>query len=341
MCRPPLHAMRPGSSTASSNRSRRWCGGAKACCFSSGRGSRRWSRSGPDTCSPGSSSGSTRTCRHAPSGCRQKSKFCSRSYDTPGHRHRDHWAEVSRLFDLSGQTALVTGASGEIGGAIAKALHRQGAEVMLAGTRSAPLAALASELGARIHVGLADFADSAAPERLAKEAEAAMGRVDILVNNAGITRDALALRMNDEDWQAVLEVNLTAQFRLTRAVLRGMVRRRHGRVIGISSVVGVSGNAGQANYAAAKAAMIGMSKSIAAEVAGRGITVNCVAPGAIVTAMTDKLSAEQQARLLGAIPAGRFGMPEDVAAAVLYLSSPEAAYVTGQTLHVNGGMAML
>ena len=245
------------------------------------------------------------------------------------------------MFDLSGQAALVTGASGGIGGAIAKALHRQGAEVMLAGTRAAALEALAAALGARAHVGLADLAEPAAPERLAKEAEAAMGRVDILVNNAGITRDALALRMSDEDWQSVLEVDLTAQFRLTRAVLRGMVRRRHGRIIGISSVVGVSGNAGQANYAAAKAAMIGMSKSIAAEVAGRSITLNCIAPGLVVTAMTDKLTAPQRTRLAEAIPAGRFGAPEEIAAAVVYLASAEAAYVTGQTLHINGGMVMV
>jgi len=245
------------------------------------------------------------------------------------------------LFDLSGQTALLTGASGGIGGAIAKALHRQGAEVMLAGTRSNALEALADELGARVHVGLADLAEPAAPDRLFKEAETAMGRVDILVNNAGITRDALALRMADEDWQTVLEVDLTAQFRLTRAVLRGMVRRRHGRVIGISSVVGVSGNVGQANYAAAKAAMIGMSKSIAAEVAGRGVTVNCVAPGLIVTAMTEKMTAQQRSRFAEAIPAGRFGTPEDVAAAVVYLASTEASYVTGQTLHINGGMVMV
>jgi 3-oxoacyl-[acyl-carrier protein] reductase len=245
------------------------------------------------------------------------------------------------VFDLSGQTALVTGASGGIGGAIAKALHRQGALVMLAGTRHAALSAMADELGERAHIGLADLADSAALDLLVKKAEAAMGRVDILVNNAGVTRDALALRLSDEDWQAVLQVNLTAAFRLTRAVLRGMVRRRHGRVIGVASVVAVTGNAGQANYAAAKAAMIGMSKSIAAEVAGRGITVNCVAPGLIVTAMTDKLTAEQRARFIGAVPAGRFGAPEDVAAAVLYLASAEAAYVTGQTLHINGGMVMV
>jgi 3-oxoacyl-[acyl-carrier protein] reductase len=245
------------------------------------------------------------------------------------------------MFELSGQTALVTGASGGIGGAIVRALHRQGAQIMLAGTRLEALTALAHELGERARVELADLADPAAPDRLARDAEAAMGRVDILVNNAGITRDTLALRMNDEDWQAVLDVNLTAAFRLTRAVLRGMVRRRHGRVIGVSSVVALSGNAGQANYAAAKAAMIGMSKSIAAEVAGRGITVNCVAPGLIVTAMTEKLTAEQRDRLAGAIPAGRFGAPEDVAAAVVYLASAEAAYVTGQTLHVNGGMLMV
>jgi 3-oxoacyl-[acyl-carrier protein] reductase len=245
------------------------------------------------------------------------------------------------LFDLSGQTALVTGASGGIGGAVAKALHRQGAEVMLTGTRSAVLEALAGEIGARVHIGVADLTAPAASDRLAKEAEAAMGRVDILVNNAGITRDALALRMSDEEWESVLQVDLTAQFRLTRAVLRGMIRRRHGRIIGISSVVGVSGNAGQANYAAAKAAMIGMSKSIAAEVGGRGITVNCVAPGLIVTAMTDKLTPQQRARLAEAIPAGRFGAPEEVAAAVVYLASAEAAYVTGQTLHINGGMVMV
>ena len=245
------------------------------------------------------------------------------------------------MFDLSGQTALVTGASGGIGGAIARALHGQGAQVMVAGTRRNALSTLAAELGERTHIGLADLDDPAAADRLVKDAEAAMGRVDILVNNAGITRDMLALRMDDESWRAVIEVNLTAAFRLTRMVLRGMVRRRHGRVIGVTSVVAITGNAGQANYAAAKAAMIGMSKSIAAEIAGRGITVNCIAPGAIATAMTEKLTAEQRARLLTAIPAERFGAPEDVAAAVIFLASREAGYVTGQTLHVNGGMAMV
>ena len=245
------------------------------------------------------------------------------------------------MFDLSDQTALVTGASGGIGGAIAKALYGRGARVMVAGTRRDALSALTAELGERAHIGLADLADPAAADRLVKDAEAAMGRVDILVNNAGVTRDALALRMDDEAWHAVIEVNLTAAFRLTRVALRGMIRRRHGRVIGVTSVVAITGNPGQANYAAAKAAMIGMSKSIAAEVAARSITVNCIAPGAIATAMTEKLTTEQRGRLLGVIPAGRFGAPEDVAAAAVFLASPEAAYVTGQTLHVNGGMAMV
>ena len=245
------------------------------------------------------------------------------------------------MFDLAGQTALVTGASSGIGRAIAKALHAQGSELMLAGTRLAALGALADELRERVHVGVADLADPVAAEELAKHAEATMGRVDILVNNAGITRDALALRMSNEDWDAVLDLNLTAAFRLTRAALRGMVRRRHGRIVGITSVVALSGNVGQANYAAAKAAMIGMSKSIAVEVAGRGITINCIAPGVIVTAMTDKLTQEQRSRLAAAIPAGRFGAPDDIAAAVVYLASPEAAYVTGQTLHINGGMVMV
>jgi len=245
------------------------------------------------------------------------------------------------MFDLSGQAALVTGASGGIGGAIARTLHRQGASVVLAGTRLSVLQALADELGERAHVIAADLSDSAAAEQLAKEAEAALGRIDILVNNAGITRDALALRMRDEDWQAVIDLNLTATFRLTRAALRGMVRRRHGRIVCITSVVGVTGNPGQANYAASKAAMIGMAKSIAAEVATRGITVNCVAPGFIATAMTDQLNDEQRARIAATIPMSRLGTPDEIAAAVAFLASAEAGYVTGQTLHVNGGMAMV
>jgi 3-oxoacyl-[acyl-carrier protein] reductase len=245
------------------------------------------------------------------------------------------------MFDLTGQTALVTGASGGIGGAIARALHRQGATVTLAGTRASALAGLAEEIKSRAHVAVADFADPAAPDRLMREAEAAMGQVDILVNNAGITRDNLALRLRDEDWQAVIDVNLTAAFRLTRAALRGMVRRRYGRVISVSSVVGITGNAGQANYAAAKAALIGMTKSLAAETASRGITVNCIAPGMITTAMTDKLRDGQRERIAAAIPMGRFGEPDDIATAAVYLASAEAGYITGQTLHINGGMAMV
>jgi 3-oxoacyl-[acyl-carrier protein] reductase len=245
------------------------------------------------------------------------------------------------MFDLSGQTALVTGASGGIGGAIARALHRQGAQVAVTGTRGAALADLVAELGERAHALTADLADPEAPDRLVRDAEAALGHIDILVNNAGITRDALALRLRDLDWHSVIEVNLSAAFRLTRAALRGMVRRRHGRVICITSVVGVTGNPGQANYAAAKAGLIGMAKSLAAETATRGITVNCIAPGMITTAMTDKLNDEQRARIGAAIPIGRFGEPADVAAAVVYLASAEAGYITGQTLHVNGGMAMV
>jgi len=246
------------------------------------------------------------------------------------------------MFDLTGQTALVTGASGGIGGAIARALHAQGAEVALAGTRTAALEALAAALSERAHPLPANLAEPDAADKLVRDAEAAMGgRLDILVNNAGITRDNLALRMKDEDWQAVIDLNLTAAFRLTRAALRGMLRRRHGRILCITSGVGVIGNPGQANYAAAKAGMIGMAKSIAAEVAARGITVNCVAPGFIATAMTEALNKDQTARATAAIPTGRFGKADEVAAAVVYLASAEAGYVTGATLHVNGGLAMI
>jgi 3-oxoacyl-[acyl-carrier protein] reductase len=245
------------------------------------------------------------------------------------------------VFDLTGRTALVTGASGGIGGAVARALHARGATVGLSGTRVAPLEALAGELCDRVHVLPADLGDPAAAEALPKAAAAAMDGLDILVNNAGITRDQLMLRMSDADWAAVIEVNLTSVMRLSRAALRGMMKARWGRIVNVSSVVGVTGNPGQANYAAAKAGVIGMSKSLAAEIAGRGITVNCVAPGFIETAMTANLGPEQRARLLGAIPVGRMGTSEEVAAAVVYLASDEAAYVTGQTLHVNGGMAMI
>ncbi|QQR69031.1 MAG: 3-oxoacyl-[acyl-carrier-protein] reductase [Alphaproteobacteria bacterium] len=245
------------------------------------------------------------------------------------------------MFDLSGKTALVTGASGGIGGAIARALHGQGANLVLTGTRREALDELAAELNSRAAVAVGDLSDPATPAELFKTAEAAFGGVDILVNNAGLTRDMLAIRMTDDDWQKVLDVNLTATFRLTRAALRGMMGRRWGRVISITSIVGATGNPGQANYAAAKAALVGMSKSLAGEMAARGVTVNCVAPGFIATAMTDKLKDEQKEKLLAAIPCGRMGSPQDIAAAVAFLASPEAAYVTGATLHVNGGMAML
>ncbi|HUN51178.1 MAG TPA: 3-oxoacyl-[acyl-carrier-protein] reductase [Candidatus Sulfotelmatobacter sp.] len=245
------------------------------------------------------------------------------------------------MFDLSGKCALVTGASGGIGGAIARALHGQGAAVALSGTRREALQGLQGELGARAHVVPCDLADAAEVEKLVGAAEAAMGQVDILVNNAGLTRDQLSLRMKDEDWQKVLEVNLTAAFRLIRGALRGMMKRRFGRVVSITSVVGVTGNPGQANYAASKAGLIGMSKSLALEVASRGITVNCLAPGMIATPMTDALNEAQRERVLAQIPAGRLGAAADVAAGVVYLASGEAAYVTGQTLHVNGGMAMI
>ncbi len=245
------------------------------------------------------------------------------------------------MFELSGKAALVTGASGGIGGAIARALHGAGATVALSGTRLAPLEALAAELGERARVLPCDLSDGAAVEALPKAAAEAMGAVDILVNNAGITRDQLFMRMSDADWETVLAVNLTSVMRLSRGVLRGMMKARWGRIVNVSSVVGVTGNPGQANYAASKAAVIGMSKSLAAEVASRGITVNCVAPGFIATAMTEALTDEQKARIAGQIPAGRMGAPAEIAAAALFLASSEAGYVTGQTLHVNGGMAMI
>jgi 3-oxoacyl-[acyl-carrier protein] reductase len=245
------------------------------------------------------------------------------------------------MFNLTGKTALVTGASGGIGGAIARALHAQGAAVALSGTKVTALEQLAAELGERAVVTPANLSDTAATEALVKDAEAKLGRLDILVNNAGLTRDTLAMRMKDEDWQLVLDVNLTAGFRLARSVLRGMMKRRWGRIIGITSIVGVTGNPGQANYAASKAGMIGMSKALAAEVASRGITVNCVAPGFIATAMTDVLPDEQKQKLSAAVPAGRLGDPREIAAGVVYLASEEAGYVTGQTLHINGGMAMI
>ena len=245
------------------------------------------------------------------------------------------------MFDLTGKTALITGASGGIGGAIAKALHGAGATVGLSGTRTEPLEALAAELGERAFVLPCNLSDPEAVAALPKQAAEAMGGVDILVNNAGITRDNLFMRMSDEEWQSVLDVNLTATFKLCKGVLRGMMKARWGRIVNISSVVGATGNPGQGNYAAAKAGMVGMSKSLAYEVASRGITVNAVAPGFIATAMTEKLTDEQKDKINAQIPAGRMGEPEEIAAAVLYLASPEAAYVTGATLHVNGGMAML
>jgi len=245
------------------------------------------------------------------------------------------------MFRLDGKTALVTGASGGIGAAIARALHAQGAVVVLSGTRQDALAALAEALGERAYVCAADLRDPASAEALIAASEAVAGPVAILVNNAGLTRDRLALRMKDEDWQAVLDVDLSAPFRLARAALKGMIKRRAGRIIQISSIVGSTGNPGQANYAAAKAGLIGMSKSLAQEVGSRGITVNVVSPGFVETAMTEVLGDDQRAKLVGGIPLGRMGRPEDVAAAVVYLSSEEAGWVTGATLHVNGGMAML
>jgi len=245
------------------------------------------------------------------------------------------------MFRLDGRVALVTGASSGIGVAIARALHAQGAHVVLTGRREAELLSLAATLGERAGVHPADLADPAAPASLVEAVEAAHGRLDILVNNAGLTRDMLALRMGDEDWNAVIEVDLNAPFRLARAALRGMMRRRAGRIVSIASIVGVTGNAGQANYAAAKAGLIGMSKALAQEVAPRGVTVNVVAPGFVATPMTEKLSEAQRATLVSRIPLGAMGMPEDVAGAVAYLASDEARWVTGATLHVNGGMAMI
>ncbi|WP_234854141.1 3-oxoacyl-ACP reductase FabG [Paracoccus everestensis] len=245
------------------------------------------------------------------------------------------------MFDLTGRTALVTGASGGIGGAIARALHGAGATVALSGTREGPLQELAASLGDRAHVVPGDLSKPEAAAALVKDAAAAMGSMDILVNNAGITRDNLFMRMSDDEWSQVMDVNLTSVFRLSRAALRGMMKARWGRIVTITSVVGSTGNPGQGNYAAAKAGLVGMSKSLAYEVASRGITVNCVAPGFIVTPMTDSLTDDQKGKILSQIPAGRMGAPEEIAAAVLYLASPEAAYVTGATLHVNGGMAMV
>ena len=245
------------------------------------------------------------------------------------------------MFDLNGKCALVTGASGGIGGAIASALHAQGAIVGLSGTRKEALEAKAAELGDRVHVLPCNLSDAEAVDALIKQASEAMGSVDILVNNAGITRDNLAMRMKDEEWQDVINVNLTSSYKLAKNCLRGMMKARWGRIINITSIVGTTGNPGQANYAAAKAGLVGMSKALAQEVASRTITVNCVAPGFIETPMTDALPDAQKEKLTEAIPAGRLGQAGDIAAAVVYLASEEAAYVTGQTLHVNGGMAMI
>ncbi len=245
------------------------------------------------------------------------------------------------MFRLDGKTALVTGASGGIGAAISRALHAQGAKVVLSGTRVERLEQVAAELGENAFIVQADLRDASEPNALIEAAEKLAGPLHILVNNAGMTRDMLALRMTDNDWQSVMDIDLSAPFRLSRAALRGMLRRRAGRIVNISSIVGATGNAGQANYAAAKAGLIGMTKSLAQEVASRGITVNAVAPGFVETAMTGVLNDAQKAKLNEQIPLGRIGQPEDIAGAVVYLASDEAAWVTGATLHVNGGMAML
>jgi 3-oxoacyl-[acyl-carrier protein] reductase len=245
------------------------------------------------------------------------------------------------MFDLSGRKALVTGASGSIGGGIARALHQQGAIVGISGTRREALETLAGELGDRVHVLPCDLSDGAAVDALVPAAEAAMGDLDILVNNAGMTRDTLFVRLTDDDWNRVIAVNLTAAFKLSRSVLMGMMRRRFGRIISISSVVGVTGNAGQGNYAASKAGLIGMTKALAQEVASRGVTANCIAPGFVGSAMTDALNEKQREAILTRVPAKRLGTVLEIAAAAVYLASDEAAYTTGQTLHVNGGMAMI
>ncbi|MFL5103166.1 MAG: 3-oxoacyl-[acyl-carrier-protein] reductase [Xanthobacteraceae bacterium] len=245
------------------------------------------------------------------------------------------------MFDLTGKAALVTGASGGIGGAIARALHAQGATVAISGTRRDALDALAGELASRVHVLTCDLADKDAVEALVPSCEQAMGKLDILVANAGITRDNLLVQLSDQAWDEVIALNLTATFRLARSAVKTMMRRRHGRIIGITSVVGVTGNPGQGNYTASKAGLIGMIKTLGAEYAKRGVTANCIAPGFIKTPMTDALNDKQRETILTKVPANRLGTPEDIAAAAVYLSSNEAAYVTGQTIHVNGGMAMI
>ena len=245
------------------------------------------------------------------------------------------------MFDLTGKTALVTGATGGIGGAIATALHKQGATVGISGRNEAKLKELAASLGDRVHVFIADLSSSEAVDALVKDAEEQLGQIDILVNNAGLTKDGLSMRMKDEDWQQVIDVNMSATFKLARACQRGMMKRRWGRIVNIASVVGVTGNPGQCNYVASKAGMIGWSKAMAAEIASRNITVNCVAPGFIATAMTEVLTDDQKSKINSTIPAGKMGSSEDIAAAVAYLASEEAGYVTGSTIHVNGGMAMI
>ncbi|MGB4107688.1 MAG: 3-oxoacyl-[acyl-carrier-protein] reductase [Alphaproteobacteria bacterium] len=245
------------------------------------------------------------------------------------------------MFNLTGKKALVTGATGGIGGAVAKALHAQGAHVGISGRNEEKLKALAAELGERVSILAADLSSGEAAVDLAKRAEEAMGQVDILVNNAGLTRDNLSMRMKDDEWNEVINVNMTSTFKLAQALQRGMMKRRWGRIINVASVVGVTGNPGQCNYVASKAGMIGWSKAMAQEIASRNITVNCIAPGFIATAMTDTLNDDQKGRITANIPAGKMGSSEDIAAAAVYLASEEAAYVTGQTIHVNGGLAMI